>query len=630
MDPTVHAVLEALGPDQAFEIMYHMSWPNGSDPFYLFNPADNDARRYYYGINAIPALKCDGTTCGTSQYAIQSAINNRLAIPSDIWLDLDAVLNGSNLEVTCTAVSDVTITGNVVLHMALLDRYSYLNAPNGQPHYYDSLWDLAPTGSGQTFNVTAGDTTTFYAVFPLDPTWAIDSLDMACFVQDNTTHEILQARLEQVPVDFPGLYYVDYLLEDNGNNDGRAEPGETAYLYVTLGNGESFQTAVNVVGTLSTDDPDLDITTPDVNFPDIPNGQTAANSDPFVFEVSPDAEPHLTTLHLQVVADPLQTVFETDIEMFIGWPEVLLVDDDGGGIFETYYQSALDNLGKSYEYWDINLQGVPSPTTMSGYPVTIWFTGFVSVDALSVAERLLIEDYLDGGGFLFMSGQNIAQSLSSGAPDFLSDVLHAELGTMNTQWKLLDGTGPDPLWNTLSLDCNPGGSGSGSCTHPDGINVLPPAEEVFIYSNGAYHGGLAYEDAGGSKLVFFSFPFEAISGQNNTNTREEVLDAIFEFFGPITAVEPEAKTRLPDEFITVHPNPFNPIARIRYHLDNSTSVRLAVYDVTGSLVKTLVNGWNGAGNHEVLFDAKGLPSGIYIYRMQAGGAFSAGKILLLK
>ena len=627
-DPVLHAALQSVGPDQAFDIAYHMYWPNGSDPFYLANPTENVARKNYYGVSATPTMKCDGSYCSYSNPL--SSIQSRLPVPSPLWLDLSATLNGNNLNVTCTAVADVNISGSKVLHMVLLDRYSYIISPNGQNNHYHAMLDMAPSASGQTFTATAFDTVYYYATFPLDPAWSIDNLDMACFVQDNITKEVLQSHVEQVPVDFPGLYYMDYTLEDNGNNDGRAEPGETAYMYITLGNLEAYMTAVNVMGTLSTDDPDLVITTAAVTFPDIPNGGSGTNSDPFIFEVLPTAQTHPTTLHLEVIADPQATVMTADIDIYIGWPEILLVDDDGIGITEQYYQSALDNLGRTYEYWETNTQGAPSAELLGGYPIALWFTGWATTDALTPEERLLVETYLGNGGWLFISGQNIAEGLNTSAPAFLQDVLHANLGTANTLNKILNGIAGNPVGEGLTVNCNPGGVGSGTCTSPDGISVIEPADEAFIYSNGAHYGALTYVDAGGGKLVFFSFPFEAISAQSGTNTREDVLQAILSFFGTIPSVEPEPVNPSHYAMVEAYPNPFNPRATITFNLPRAGYIQLSVYDISGNSVASLIDGWRGVGNHEIVFDASGLASGIYLYRLKSGEFTTSGKMVLLK
>jgi len=78
------------------------------------------------------------------------------------------------------------------------------------------------------------------------------------------------------------------------------------------------------------------------------------------------------------------------------------------------------------------------------------------------------------------------------------------------------------------------------------------------------------------------------------------------------------------------PNPFNPSTAISYELQASSFVSLKVYDTAGRLVATLVDGRREVGTHEVTFDGSGLPSGIYIYRLQVGDYAASGKMVLLK
>ncbi len=80
-----------------------------------------------------------------------------------------------------------------------------------------------------------------------------------------------------------------------------------------------------------------------------------------------------------------------------------------------------------------------------------------------------------------------------------------------------------------------------------------------------------------------------------------------------------------------YPNPFNPTTTIKYSVvGNSVPVKLAVYDVLGRLVKTLVNKNQGAGNYEVRFNANNLPSGIYFYKLAACNFNSVRKMILIK
>jgi len=78
------------------------------------------------------------------------------------------------------------------------------------------------------------------------------------------------------------------------------------------------------------------------------------------------------------------------------------------------------------------------------------------------------------------------------------------------------------------------------------------------------------------------------------------------------------------------PNPFNPATRISYVLPERTAVTLAIYDVQGKLVETLVSGAEPVGEHVVEWNATGRPSGIYFYRLTAGTYTETRKMVLLK
>lgn len=73
--------------------------------------------------------------------------------------------------------------------------------------------------------------------------------------------------------------------------------------------------------------------------------------------------------------------------------------------------------------------------------------------------------------------------------------------------------------------------------------------------------------------------------------------------------------------VTLHqnyPNPFNPITVISYQLPSVSNVELTVYNTLGEKVKTLVNGRQPAGDYHISFDASGLASGVYVYKLKAG------------
>jgi hypothetical protein len=79
-----------------------------------------------------------------------------------------------------------------------------------------------------------------------------------------------------------------------------------------------------------------------------------------------------------------------------------------------------------------------------------------------------------------------------------------------------------------------------------------------------------------------------------------------------------------------YPNPFNPTTTIRFALTQRAYVTLKVFDVLGREVAMLVEGGLNAGEHSVVYDAKGLASGIYFYRLTAGTFVQQKKMEIVK
>ncbi len=79
-----------------------------------------------------------------------------------------------------------------------------------------------------------------------------------------------------------------------------------------------------------------------------------------------------------------------------------------------------------------------------------------------------------------------------------------------------------------------------------------------------------------------------------------------------------------------YPNPFNPETTISFQIPQKSHVELQVYDVTGRLVRTLIDGEMRTGVHQVQFNGEGLASGIYFYRLTANDYKAYGKMLFVK
>jgi hypothetical protein len=100
---------------------------------------------------------------------------------------------------------------------------------------------------------------------------------------------------------------------------------------------------------------------------------------------------------------------------------------------------------------------------------------------------------------------------------------------------------------------------------------------------------------------------------------------------PVTSVVPRGNAipsvaRLEQNY----PNPFNPTTEIQYTIHDRQSTSIKVFDLLGREVASLVNGLQSPGSHVVRFDARGLASGVYYYRLTAGGSALTRMMVLAK
>jgi N-acetylmuramoyl-L-alanine amidase len=132
------------------------------------------------------------------------------------------------------------------------------------------------------------------------------------------------------------------------------------------------------------------------------------------------------------------------------------------------------------------------------------------------------------------------------------------------------------------------------------------------------------------EMRFDSFQYRMNPGGSN-DAGSIYLDQLQLAKKNVTGVgERSATTPLAFALHQNYPNPFNPTTEIGWEMGASGWVRLAVYDLLGREVAVLANGRMEAGHHRVTFDGKGLASGVYLYRLSAGGNTFVRKMLLTR
>jgi hypothetical protein len=138
-----------------------------------------------------------------------------------------------------------------------------------------------------------------------------------------------------------------------------------------------------------------------------------------------------------------------------------------------------------------------------------------------------------------------------------------------------------------------------------------------------------------SQLVVFDTCYDELNGSvllGLTDRISEITPAIQPGFFSIGSVGVDDEKPIPASFYLAqnYPNPFNAQTTISYTLPQKGPVTLSVYNLLGQRVATLFEGVQQAGEHKVVWDAKGAPSGVYFYRLAADEYVETRRMVLIR
>ncbi|MDP8207038.1 MAG: T9SS type A sorting domain-containing protein [Candidatus Electryonea clarkiae] len=499
-------------------IVYHAY----ADPWYNINGAEHSARFTYYGVTGIPHCKVDGIIGihpGT-RANLNNAFNQRIDEESPVSINLLTYIDDDGAQVSATITSgDDAVEGNYSIRFALVSLYwDEFTGSNGQDEWHYDLIDMAPDASGLDFEIEANDTEVFDAAF----NWPIeldnedveeDNAMIVVFIQNDNTREVIQSEM----IDLEAGYMFELTT---GQKSAMVEPEDSHEFEFTVSNIGIFEDTYDIeVETDLPDGWDFTYTTPD--------GDQTENSTLTIAE----AEQYTSTV----------TLTSSD------------VTGEGGGVHFTVSSQALEGLNYTFDFYIQNATPMlvvyagPNPdysefltsaietaTELNPVEYGLWNTANFELDGTGLEgfefdaiiwacgdigtvhedQISFLDDYVDNGGSLFMSGSDYVQALEATNLIRLMGTNYQETfnGTSVT------GFDEDITSHELDFSIN-GGDGANNRGVPTRLRYTNIMGEVcFEYTEDRHAGvrGAGQQDE--YRTLIFGFPFEAIADEESRNT----------------------------------------------------------------------------------------------------------------
>ncbi|MBN2281811.1 MAG: fibronectin type III domain-containing protein [Candidatus Marinimicrobia bacterium] len=321
----------------------------------------------------------------------------------------------------------------------------------------------------------------------------------------------------------------------------------------------------------------------------------------------------------------------------------------------TQYIRPVKTAGHGFSY-ALNESVIGANIFLTAYTTVIWILGDESSadHTFDLIEQQKVTEFLQLGGNLFVSGSEIGWDLEGKTDhatqadrDFYHNYLKAQYHADSPydrqgQYYTVESIGSGIFDLVPNFEFDDGTHGTINVDWPDAIKPVNGSTAVLKFTNvpesagvaGIQYAGLFPGGSRAGKLVYLTFPFETIISDEIQN---EVMGRTLAFFTGALSTDKDNSPEALEEFSLSknYPNPFNPITNFSYQLPMAAHVRMKIYTLTGSHIKTLIDERRVAGQHILHWDATNYSSGVYLYKMVVSHGNSllfseSGKCILMK
>ncbi len=430
----------------------------------------------------------------------------------------------------------------------------------------------------------------------------------------------------------PHLNVIQMLVSEF-DGDGIFSPGENVLMWLTVEN--TGGPATNPTATLSVEGDYIELIDEMIDFNTVDFMGTATSNEAFEFTISDSFSTGPVTFTITFDSDEMNDPDEVEFDLLLGIPDIVLIDDDGdqdGALnYQSYFTNALNAAELVHVVWDIEERGLPVLDWLDDFASVIWFSGD-NPQPLSADETQLMSDYMDQGGNLLLTGQNIStgdMTVSTFIMAYFSVlVLADDISTANVyadpQHDFFEVTDRFSIGSEL---------GANNQRSSDSFVIDDGATSMFMYpTEGMASCGASVKNDDYS-AVLLGFGLEALThfDEDSDHARGVVIERILDWMGtPVTSIDKDKiQTPHSSEIVASYPNPFNPSVNFNIRLPEGAQGSLQILDLRGGHVTRLTTNQSGIVNW---VPSNVLPGGVYFARLTVNGEFTGGieKITYLK
>ena len=414
----------------------------------------------------------------------------------------------------------------------------------------------------------------------------------------------------------PVLEFSGFSIHDPvGNNNGRIDPGETVQITVIIQNSGSSD-AYDVDAALSSPDNYISILTGVQNGGNLADGQSTELS----FTVSADGNTpggYNATFDLDITAAHNRQG-QGSFSVIIGQYSALVLDLDPSNNSAPVIMQSFGDMDLIADY------STEIPDDLSIYKSIFLCLGiYYSSHELTEAEALILKNYLEDGGNLYMEGR-----LTWHTDDQTSLHPMFNISTEAVNWyeyeKIYGMAGT--FTEGMEFDYDMTQPYNNHFLHADNpafaiFSALPDSRALMVaYDEGTY------------KTIGSNMEFGGLVDGELPSTKKELMSEILGFFGDILTgtedIDPDERTFS----VQTYPNPFSSNIHFIFHLKEESAVRLEIFDMTGKLIDVEEEGILMEGKHELNYYLpewlQNAGNGIYFYRLICGTEIQGGKLIL--